>query len=345
VPIGVVLVALVLALIPDLPPAERGSADLVGAVTVTSGLIAVVYAINKSVDHGWSSPTTLGFLAAGVALLGAFVMAESRVRSPLVPLAVFRRRTLTGSIVVAALVFGSFFATIYQGTLFLQQALGYSAIDTGVAWLTSTISSLVVAGAVAPRVVGRIGPGATLAIGQSVQAAGLLYLVRVPADASYWQDLFPAFLAFGIGVGASTIAVQVAAFTGIEARISGLAGGLVETAREVGGALGTAIVATVAIARAEDVLAATGASELTRTLAVTEGFQRGSLVAAALSLAAAVAAPLLLGQRAAAVTARAPALAGEAPAAHTSVPLAVDTADDLSVPIPVDTAPDMKEAS
>jgi EmrB/QacA subfamily drug resistance transporter len=345
VPIGVVLVALVLALIPDLPPAERGSADLVGAVTVTGGLIAVVYAINKSVDHGWTSPTTLGFLAAGVALLGAFVMAESRVRSPLVPLAVFRRRTLTGSIVVAALVFGSFFATIYQGTLFLQQALGYSAIDTGVAWLTSTISSLVVAGAVAPRVVGRIGPGATLAIGQSVQAAGLLYLVRVPADASYWQDLFPAFLAFGIGVGASTIAVQVAAFTGIEARISGLAGGLVETAREVGGALGTAIVATVAIARAEDVLAATGTSELTRTLAVTEGFQRGSLVAAALSLAAAVAAPLLLGQRAAAVTARAPALAGDAPAAHTSVPLAVDTADDLSVPIPVDTAPDMKEAS
>ena len=166
-----------------------------------------------------------------------------------------------------------------------------------------------------------------------MQAAGLLYLVRVPADASYWQDLFPAFLAFGIGIGASTIAVQVAAFTGIEARVSGLAGGLVETAREIGGALGTAIVATVAIARAEDVLAATGTSELARTLALTEGFQRGSLVAAALSLAAAVAAPLLLGQRAAAVTARAPALAGDAPAAHTSVPL------------PVDTAPDLKEAS
>ena len=294
VPIGVVLVALVLWLIPALPPAERGTADVVGAVTVTGGLIAIVYAINQSVEDGWTSATTLGFLAGGVALLGLFVVAESRVRFPLVPLAMFRRRTLTGSIVVAALVFGSFFAIIYQGTLFMQQALGYSAIETGIAWLAATMSSLVVAGAVAPRVVGRLGPGATVAIGQGFGTASLLYLARVPSDASYWSDLFPAFLAFGIGIGMSTIAIQVAAFTGIEARVSGLAGGLVETAREVGGAFGTAVVATVAIAQADDVLAGSAGGAADQARALTEGFQQGALVAAGLSLAAAVIAPVLL---------------------------------------------------
>ena len=298
VPIGVALVALVLWLIPAVPPAERGAADVIGAVTVTGGLIAIVYAINQSVEDGWTSATTLGFLAGGVVLLGLFVLAESRVRFPLVPLAMFRRRTLTGSIVVAALVFGAFFATIYQGTLFMQQALGYSAIETGVAWLAATMSSLVVAGAVAPRVVGRLGPGATLAFGQGFTTAGLLYLARVPSDASYWSDLFPAFLAFGIGIGMSVIAVQVAAFTGIEARVSGLAGGLVETAREVGGAFGTAIVATVAIAQADDVLAGSAGGAADQARALTEGFQQGALVAAGLSLAAAVIAPVLLRRRA-----------------------------------------------
>jgi EmrB/QacA subfamily drug resistance transporter len=327
VPIGVVLVALVLAVVPSLPSAERGRADVLGAVSVTAGLIAIVYAINKSPDYGWTSTATLGGLAAGAALLTVFVAAEARSSSPLVPLGIFRRRTLTAANVVAALLWAAFFATIFQGTLFMQQALGYSAIETGVAWLASTVSSLIVAGAVAPRVVGRIGPGATLAVGQGILTAGLLHLSGAPVDAAYWPDLFPGFLAFGLGIGLSAIAVQVAAFTGVEARVSGLVGGLVETAREVGGAVGTAVVATVAVARADDVLAAAGGGADARALALTEGFQQGALVAAGLSLGAALAAALLL--RRAERSAREPDAA--------PVPLAGP------LPDPVD--PELREAS
>jgi hypothetical protein len=258
-------------------------------------LMALVYAINKSTDYGWTSETTLGFLAAGVALLGLFVVVERRVRLPLVPLKLFRRRTFTAANVVAVLLFGSFFATIFQGTLFMQQALRYSATETGAAWLAATVSSLVVAGAVAPLVVQRFRASTALVLGQVIMGVGLLYLVRTPSDAAYWADLFPGFLAFGVGMGFSVMAVQVAAFIGVEDSVSGLVGGVVETAREVGGALGTAIVATVAIARTEDVLGGLGSGgPAARALALTEGFQQASLVTAGLSLASALVAGLLL---------------------------------------------------
>jgi EmrB/QacA subfamily drug resistance transporter len=309
VPIGAALVALVLAFVAPAPPVERGPADVLGALSVTAGLMAIVYAINKSVDHGWTSATTSGFLTTGVVLLALFVAVERRARSPLVPLGMFRRATFTTANVVAALLFGSFFATIFQGTLFMQQALGYSAVDTGLAWLAATASSLVVAGGVAPRVVDRFGAGTALVAGQLIVATGLLHLAQAPVDAHYWTDLFPGFLAFGVGMGFSVMAVQVAAFIGAEDAVSGLVGGMVETAREVGGALGTAVVATVAIARADDVLAAGGpaaAGPAAEALALTEGFQRASLVAGGLSLAAALAAALLLrrAERRAAMTSR-----------------------------------------
>ena len=289
VPIGLALIALVMRfLAPNV--VERGSSDLLGAATVTGGLMAVVYAINQSIEDGWTSTEVLSALSVGAALLAAFVLVERRAASPLVPLALFRRRTLTAATVVAGLVFGSFFATIFQTTLFLQQGLGYSAVGTGVAWLASTASSLVVAAALAPRFINRFGAGRSLVLGQCIQAVGLATLTSAPSDATYWGDLFPGLLAFGVGLGFSIMATQVAAFIGVEDADAGLTGGIVETAREIGGALGTAVVATLVIARTDDVLA--GAA--TPLEALTEGFQRGMLVAAGLSLAAAVATALLL---------------------------------------------------
>lgn len=290
VPIGVVLIALVLRHVPRAVPVDRRSVDVLGAAMVTAGLMAIVYAINKSIDYGWTSATTLGFLAAGAALLGGFVLVERYASSPLVPPSMLRRGTLMTAVVVAALVFCSFFATIFQATLFMQQGLGFSAVRTGLAWLAATASSLVVAGVLAPRFVNRFGPSRSLVLGQGIVAAGLVHLSMAPADASYWTDLFPGFLAFGVGLGFSIMATQVAAFIGVEAEVAGLAGGMVETAREVGGAVGTAVVATIAIARADDAVAM-GASPVA---ALTEGFQRGSLVAAGFSVAAALAAVLLL---------------------------------------------------
>ncbi len=271
VPIGVALVGLILAFVPATRPAARTAADVAGAVAVTAGLLTIVYAINRSVDVGWSSPRTVGLLAAGVVLLAAFVAIESRADSPLLPLAVFRRKTFTAANVVSLLLWGAFFAVIFQGTLFMQQVLGYSAVATGAAWLASTLSSLVIAAAVAPGFVSRFGASTSLVLGQTILGIGLLHLSRAPADAAYWSDLFPGFLAFGVGMGFSMMAVQSAAFAGVDNTISGVAGGVIETSREVGGALGVAIVATIAVAQGGDAM---------------EGFQRSIVVAAGIAFAA-----------------------------------------------------------
>ncbi|WP_173035465.1 MFS transporter [Phytohabitans flavus] len=264
----------------------RGRADIPGAVTITAGLMAIVYAINKGVDRGWTSATTLGFLAAGVAALALFVLVAHRARQPLVPLSMFRRRTLNAANLVAALVFASFFATIFQASLFMQQVLGYSALRTGFAYLAIAATAVVAAAGPAPRLIARLGPGWTIALGQAASAAGLLWLAQAPVDAGYWGGLFGGFLLTGAGLGLSQVGVQVAAFIGIPTEVSGLAGGMVETAREIGGALGTAVVASVAIS----VAAGSGPA------ALTDGFRSGSYVAASFNIACTLAAALLLRQ-------------------------------------------------
>jgi EmrB/QacA subfamily drug resistance transporter len=294
VPIGIALAGLVLTCVPEGDRAHRGSADVLGAVTITTGMLGIVYAVNKSAAYGWTSAVTLGVLAGGAAMLGLFVIVEQRVTAPLIPLSMFRLKTLTTANVVAGLVMGSFFGIGFQITLFLQQVLGYSPMRTGAAGVITAVSSVIVASAIAARVVGRIGAARTLVIGQAIAAAGLLYLSRTPVHAGYWGDLFPAFFASGIAIGLSGVAVQVAAFTRVKDKVSGLAGGMVSTAQEVGAALGLAIIATAVLARSGEVTHAAGSQAAVRALAHTAAFQRGALVAAGLSIAAALAAGLLL---------------------------------------------------
>jgi EmrB/QacA subfamily drug resistance transporter len=294
VPIGIALAALVLTCVPEGEQAHRGSADVLGAITVTTGMLGIVYAVSKSVGYGWTSPATLGVLAGSAAMLGLFVIVEQRVTAPLIPLAMFRLKTLTTVNIIAGLVMGSFFGTAFQITLFLQQVLDYSPLRTGAAGVITAVSSIIVASAIAARVVGRIGAARTLVVGQAIAVAGLLYLSRTPMHAAYWSDLSPAFLASGIGIGLSGVAVQVAAFTGVKDKVSGLAGGMVSTAQEAGAALGLAIIATAALARSGQVTHAAGSQTAVRAVAQTAGFQRGALVAAGFSIAAALAAGLLL---------------------------------------------------
>ena len=174
---------------------------------------------------------------------------EQRVTAPLIPLAMFRLKSFATANIIAGLVMGSFFGTAFQITLFLQQVLGYSPLRTGAAGVITAVSSIIVASAIAARVVGRLGAARTLVVGQAIAVGGLLYLSRAPVYAAYWSDLFPAFLASGIGIGLSVVAVQVAAFTGVRDKVSGLAGDMVSTAQEAGAALGLAIIATVALAQ------------------------------------------------------------------------------------------------
>jgi EmrB/QacA subfamily drug resistance transporter len=294
VPIGICLIGLIARSLARDVRQTRGPADVLGAVLVTGGLMSVVYGINKSVDNGWTSATTVSFLLGGAVLIALFIACERRAVSPLLPLSMFRRRTLTTANIVAMLVWGAFFATIFQASLFMQQVLQYSAVQTGVAYIAIAGTVVVVAIGVAAKLVQRRGSWGALVVGQIAAATGLVLLSQAPADAAYWPDLFPGFLLIGIGVGLSGMALQVVAFVGVEQAVAGLAGGMVETAREIGGAVGVAIVATVAVGHTNDVLASLGGSEEAVPVALTAGFERGSLVAAGFAVAAAFAAGLLL---------------------------------------------------
>jgi hypothetical protein len=259
-----------------------------GAAAVTAGLIAIVYAINESVERGWTSRATIGITALGVALLAVFAVVERRARSPIVPLGVYRQRTLMLAMGAAALVFASFLGFNLQLTLFMQQVLGYSAIEAGLAWLATSVLAVVMGIAVAARLIGRVGAGITLVAGQVSAAGGLLWLSRLQVDATYVTDLMPGLLLLGVGIGLSGIAAQVAAFIGIDRSVAGVAGGLVESCREIGGALGTAVIATVVLAVPGSAADPAGAD------AFTAGLRRGALVAMVISSTAALAAGTLL---------------------------------------------------
>jgi EmrB/QacA subfamily drug resistance transporter len=280
VPLGAVLAGLILLRVPaDEPGGARGRTDVAGAVTLTAGLIAVALGVHASAGSGWLSPETLAPLLGGLGLLAAFVAVEARVAAPLIPLSTLRKRSLLFANLAAALLWASFLGLIYEATLFAQQSLGYSPLAAGASTIPIAVLSLVVSGRVAPVAIARLGAATTLAIGLAVQAAGLLLLTRVPADADYLLHLFPAYSIVGLGLGFAQVAVQIAAFAGVEAHEAGLAGGAVETSREIGGALGLALLVSIAVAGTAD---------------VAEAFHRSVLGAAVFAAAGAVVAIALL---------------------------------------------------
>ena len=250
VPIGVLLILLAVRFLPD----DRSAAstrrfDTLGATAVTAGLIALVYGLNRGVDHGWTAPTTLGLFGASLALLLLFIRVESRTRSPLVPGSVLRNRTMVAADLAAFLLFGAFFSFIFLASLLMQQLLLYSPTRTGVAWLATSITAFVTAGVTGARLVSRFGVRRLLVVGMALLATGLGLLTRIPTDASYLTDLLPAFLLMGVGIGMSAPSVQIGALSGVAGRMVGLASGLVETMREIGGAVAIAAVSTVLVSR------------------------------------------------------------------------------------------------
>jgi len=252
VPVGVLLIAMAAIFLPADDPDRRGSKrfDVAGAVTVTGGLLLLVYALNRSTDYGWSSGSTLGLLAASVVMLSAFVRIEARSRSPLVPGAAVRNRTLVAANLSAFFLFGAFFAFIFLGSLLMQQVLGYSPTRTGVAWLATTVTSFFAAGIAGAKLVGVVGVRRLLVVGFTLLAIAALLLTRVPAGAHYATDLLPALILAGLAGGISAPAIQIGALSGVPHSMTGLAGGLVETLREIGGGVVVAVVATVLVSRA-----------------------------------------------------------------------------------------------
>jgi EmrB/QacA subfamily drug resistance transporter len=290
VPIGIATAVLALRFVED----DEGiglarGADVLGALLVTAAVMVGVYTVLEVGDHGWASAHTLGFGAAAVALLVGFVVREARAATPLIPLRVFRSRSLSGASATIVLMVAGLFGMFFLGVLYLQQILGYDAIETGLAFLpVSTLIGVLSLGASA-RLNLRFGPRATLLPGLALVAAGLAYFSRAPVDGDYVTDVLPVMLALGVGAGLVFPALTTISMSAVLPSDAGLASGVVNTSMQVGGAFGLAVLATLATDRTEALLSHGDST----AGALTGGYQLAFLVAAgivgaALLIAAAV---------------------------------------------------------
>jgi EmrB/QacA subfamily drug resistance transporter len=294
-PIGVVVYALSLRLIPAVHgPAATGRLDAAGAVTVTASLLLAVYAIVNGNDKGWTSGQTLGLLAAAAVLLALFLGIEARVRSPLIPLGLFRLRNLATANVIGVLWAAAMFAWFFLSALYLQLVLGYSPLQVGLAFLPANIVMGVLSVGISAKLVMRLGIRPPLTAGLLLAAAGLLLFVRAPVDGSFAVDVLPSMLLLGLGAGIAFNPLLLAAMSDVEPAEAGLASGVVNTSFMMGGALGLAVLASLAASRSDSLLAS-GDDPIA---ALTGGYHAAFLVGAVFAVAAAALGAVLLRARA-----------------------------------------------
>ncbi|HEY6891382.1 MAG TPA: MFS transporter [Solirubrobacter sp.] len=285
-PVGVGALVLAPRLLADSRVAgQQRSYDPAGALSVTAALALLVYAVVGASEHGWGSGRTVGLLAASGALLAVFAVIESRVASPLMPLRILRSRTLVGANAVMLVFSAIGYGMPFLLTLYAQQVLGYSPLEFGLSSIVFPIG--VTAGAIAGQaLVGRFGPRPVATAGLTLLALGCLYLAQVSPDGSYLGDILIGLLLSGPGVGLTFVTCSIAALAGVDEREAGLASGLNNACFQIGGAIGAAIVSTVAVSHTDG----PGA------VALTEGFQAAFVACVALAVAGVVLA-LLLGRR------------------------------------------------
>ena len=250
--------------------------DVRGAASVTAGLMLLVYATTRATSDGWGASTTLGLLAGAAALLAVFVLFELRSPSPLLPLRLFRSRTLTAANVAMAIVGAAAFSEFFLLTLYLQDVLHYSAVQSGLAFSGFALT-VVVFSDVAQAVVGRFGVRPTLTAGLLASAASVAWLTRLPLDGQYFWDLFPGFVLGGAGMGLSFVPVTIASLTGVQRADAGAASGLINTSRQIGGAIGIAAVSAIA-ATSTITYAQAHAVSTSSDAALDHGFQTGLYV-------------------------------------------------------------------
>ena len=250
--------------------------DLPGAASVTAGLMLLVYATTRATTDGWGASSTVALLSGAAALIGAFVLIELRSRSPLLPMRVFRLRTLTGANVAMAIVGAVAFSQFFLLTLYLQDVLSYSAVQSGVAFSAFALTVVVMSN-VAQKLVGRFGVRPTLTAGLLISALGMSWLTRLPVDGHYFWDLFPAFVLGGAGMGLSFVPVTIASLTGVERSDAGVASGLINTSRQIGGAVGIAAISAIAATSTSN-YARAHAESVTSGIAFDHGLRVGLYV-------------------------------------------------------------------
>ncbi len=291
IPIGVAVYVLCRILVPDTGgQAGTGRLDVAGAVTVTSALMLAVYAIVNGNETGWLTAQTLGLLALAAVLLGVFVVIESRVEAPLVPLSLFKRRNVAWANVVGVLWAAGMFAWFFLSALYLQLVLGYSPLQVGLAFLPSNLIMGAFSVGISAKLVMKFGIRLPLSVGLTIAAVGLLLFARAPVDGTFVVDVLPSMLLLGIGAGMAFNPVLLAAMSDVEPTDAGLASGVVNTSFMMGGALGLAILASLAAARSETLRDA-GTAALD---ALNAGYHVAFVVGAIFALVAAAIGGLLL---------------------------------------------------
>ena len=277
-PIGIVAFLLAARYIVNTRAEKRPeTVDVLGASTVTAGLLVLVYDIVKAQQYGWTSGRTLGLFALAAALLGAFVVTELRSKAPLIRLGIFRVRSLTSANVAMLFVMSGLFGMFYFASIYVQEILGYSPLKAGVAFVPVTLGIVIGAGLAQPAI-SALGVRLVPIAGIALAALGLILLSGIPVHGTYLADLFPGLMVMSIGMGLTFVPVTLIATTNIDAADSGLASGLFNTSQQVGGALGLAILSSVAASRTSAI------HGVTRATALVDGFQLAFLVGAGLML-------------------------------------------------------------
>jgi EmrB/QacA subfamily drug resistance transporter len=290
--------ALVLAVSPWLLQESRAGLqhrhfDVAGAASITSGLMVLVYAITRATQHGWATVPTVSLLAASAVLIVGFLVIEARSKAPLLPMRIFRLRTLTASNASGFLMGTAIFSMFFLLTLYMQQVLHYSALKTGVAYIALTVT-IVGFSAVGQALVTRVGIRPILPAGLALSAAALLLFARLPVNGHYWTDLFPAFLLSGLGLALAFVPMSIGGLTGVRPADAGIASGLINTTQQIGGAIGVAVATTVATTFTNHYVTDHLGSSVTGGAALTHGFQIAFYVLAALAILGALIAALMI---------------------------------------------------
>jgi len=275
---------------------EHRHFDTAGAASITGGLMLLVYAMTRATQHGWTTASTIGLLVASAALIVGFVVIELRSRAPLLPMRIFRLRTLATSNATQLLVASALFSQFFLLTLYMQQVLHYSALRTGVAYITLTLAIITVSN-VAQALVTRVGIRRILPVGLTLVAAALVLYARLPVDGHYFWDLFPAFLLSGLGLAFTFVPMVIGGLTGVRQSDAGVASGLFTTSQQIGGAIGVALATTIATTFTTRYVDAHPGTNPLSGSALTHGFEITFYVLAGLIVIAAVLAATLIESR------------------------------------------------
>jgi EmrB/QacA subfamily drug resistance transporter len=282
VPIGVVALLLAPRIVPESRlDTVRRKFDAAGALAGTGGLVLLVDAISQAPQYGWGATRTIGVLAAAAVLLAAFLLIERRVTDPILPLSIFRLRTLAGANIAGLLLGGSFYAFIFVGTLYMQQVLHYSALQSGLAWLAASLTSIALAG-LSQALVTRGAIKIVMAVGMTMIGVGAIWATQVPVHGHFLANLAGPMVVAGAGTAFAFIPISIAALAGVKEQQAGLASGLLNTSQQLGGAIGIAIASSVAASHTQTLLHAGHAAPA----ALTGGFQQALWVLGGIGLLA-----------------------------------------------------------